>query len=158
MRASEIIKLYHLSSDANLTMLSPKIPDKLKVRNNAFEDTTISRVSFSESVYGCILGIQLSQDEFTTKTFYIYSPTEYNNSDWVSNHKIIQNKLVFDAHVTREWWGIRDIPVEIVGEVMVTNEIQKTIEYVPLRIGNSSYLKPNGKLDTYLYKSKVTWY
>lgn len=161
MKITEILKqnptLYHLSDDNKLSSLSPKIPKKLQIRTNAFEDTTIPRVSFSETIEGCILGIQLSENEFTEKTFYIYSPTNYHTK-FLSNQDIIKQKLVFDAKITKEWWALEEIDVKLIGEVIIINEIIKTIEYTPIRIGNPKFLKANGKLDTFLYKFKINKY
>lgn len=154
---THIPTLYHLSDDSLLSSLSPKIPKKLQIRTNAFEDTTIPRVSFSETIEGCILGIQLSENEFTEKTFYIYSPTNYHKK-FLSNKEIIKQKLVFDAKITKEWWALEEINVKLIGEVTVYNEIIKTIEYTPIRIGNPKFLKANGKLDTFLYQHKIDLY
>ena len=36
----------------------------------------------------------------------------------------------------------------------VFDKVEQTIEYTPIRVGDPKFLKPNGKLETYLYKYK----
>ena len=157
MKISEVTPLYHLSSDSTLKKLSPRVPHKLTVRDNAYEDDTIERVSFSPSIKGCILGLQLSEDDFSNGVvkLYVYEPYDYDESSIVSNEEIISKKLVFDAKVTRECWFINEVKVRLVGSITVYDEVDKVIEYKPIRVGDPSYLKANGRLDTFLYKYKV---
>lgn len=148
------LKMYHLSNKNNLEKLTPKIPYKLKIRKNAFEDTTIKRISFAPSIEGCILGLQLSDKDFTDDKLilYVYTPYAFDNNDIISNNTIVNNKLVFDAKVTKESWIISPVNVKIIGSITVFNKVQQKIEYQPIRVGDKKFLKPNGKLDTYLYK------
>jgi len=69
-------QLFHLSKDANLKKLSPNIPRDVKNKENPFEDNTIPRISFSESINGCILGLQLKESQFDKGIcrFYVYQP------------------------------------------------------------------------------------
>ena len=148
------LKMYHLSNQNHLEKLTPKIPHKLKIRKNAFEDTTIKRISFAPSIEGCILGLQPSDKDFTDGKLilYVYMPYDFINTDVISNGTIVKNKLVFDANVTKENWIISPVKVKIIGSITVFNKVQQKIEYQPIRVGDKKFLKPNGKLDTYLYK------
>ena len=70
-----IPQLYHLSDDDTLTKLTPKIPDWLSDRKNAFENSSIPRISVAESIEGCILGLQLTEKDFhcNLKSLYVYT-------------------------------------------------------------------------------------
>lgn len=137
-------------------MLSPRIPTKVLSRENPFEDSIISRVSFAPSIDGCILGLQLSSEEFIDGklVMYVYSPIDIDESRLVSNSDIIKEKLVFDAEITGECWYLNEVKVKRVGCITVYDIVEKTIEYTPIRIGDPKFLKPNGKLETYLLKFK----
>ena len=156
MHIKEIETLYHLSKTDDITKLTPKVPAKVASRTNAFEDDTIKRVSFAPSIDGCILGLQLSKDDFINGKviLYVYSPINIDSKQIVSNKSIIGKKLVFDAEVTKECWFLDEVKVELLGSITVYDKVVRTIEYKPLRVGDPKFLKPNGKLDTYLYKYK----
>ena len=156
MHIKEIETFYHLSKTDDITKLTPKVPSKVASRNNAFEDDTIKRVSFAPSIDGCILGLQLSKDDFINGKviLYVYSPINIDSKQIVSNKSIIGKKLVFDAEVTKECWFLDEVKVELLGSITVYDKVVRTIEYKPIRVGDPKFLKPNGKLDTYLYKYK----
>lgn len=147
-------RLYHLSKNDSLKRLTPQIPHKLKIRKNAFEDTTIKRVSFAPSIEGCIIGLQLSEKDFTNNELilYVYEPYDIDINDIIPNDVIVKEKLVFDAKVTKESWVTNEVNVKLTGSITVFNSVKQKIEYIPIRVGDKKFLKPNGKLDTYLYK------
>jgi hypothetical protein len=149
-------QLFHLSKDANLKKLSPNIPRDVKNKENPFEDNTIPRISFSESINGCILGLQLKESQFDKGIcrFYVYQPMVQEHTNLVSNDTINHNRLVFDSKITKEWWGLNTVHVKQIGIIEVIEKPFKTIEFTPLRIGDKKFLKPNGKLDTYQYNFK----
>lgn len=152
----EIPPLFHLSRSDDLSILRPAIPEKLLIRKNDFEESKTPRVSFAETIDGCILGLQLSEHEFKNGSieYNVYVPIKIQDGEWKSNDDIISEKLVFDAEITKEWWCLSDIQVKMIGSIRIYNKVKKTIEYTPIRIGNPKFLKPNGKLDTYLYYFK----
>lgn len=156
MNIKEIETLYHLSKSYDIKKLTPRVPSKVSNRKNAFEDDTIKRVSFAPTIDGCILGLQLSKDDFTNGEviLYVYTPVIIDSKQFVSNKTIIGKKLVFDAKVTKECWFLDEVNVELLGSITVYDIVVRTIEYTPIRVGNPKFLKPNGKLDTYLYKYK----
>lgn len=156
MHIKEIETFYHLSKTDDIKKLTPKVPAKVASRKNAFEDDTIKRVSFAPSIDGCILGLQLSKDDFINGEviLYVYSPVNIVSKQIVSNKSIIGKKLVFDAEVTKECWFLDEVKVELLGSITVYDKVVRTIEYKPIRVGDPKFLKPNGKLDTYLYKYK----
>ena len=156
MHIKEIETFYHLSKTDDIKKLTPKVPAKVASRKNAFEDDTIKRVSFAPSIDGCILGLQLSKDDFINGEviLYVYSPVNIDSKQIVSNKSIIGKKLVFDAEVTKECWFLDEVNVELLGSITVYDKVVRTIEYKPIRVGDPKFLKPNGKLDTYLYKYK----
>jgi hypothetical protein len=152
--SSSVPKLYHLSTSKTLTKLTPKIPRDVVNRRQAFEDNTIPRVSFSESIKGCILGLQLGEKDFLGGKcrFYVYEPTK--NSQMISNNELNKHKLIFDSAVTKEWWCLDEVTVQLLGKIEVHEKPYTRVEFTPLRIGNKKFLKPNGKIDTYSYKYK----
>lgn len=156
MLIKEIETLYHLSKTNDIKNLTPKVPSKVASRKNAFEDSTIKRISFAPSINGCILGLQLSKDDFINGelVLYVYSPVNLDEKHFVSNKSIVSKKLVFDAEITKECWYLKETMVELIGSITVYDEVVKEIEYTPIRVGDPKFLKPNGKLDTYLYKYK----
>lgn len=149
-------ELFHLSKDSNLKKLSPRIPRDVKNKDNPFEDNTIPRISFSESIDGCILGLQLKESQFEKGIYrlYVYQPIIHDNTHLVSNNTINHYGLVFDSHITKEWWGLNSVHVKKLGIIEIYEKPFKTIEFKPLRIGDKKFLKPNGKLDTYQYNYK----
>lgn len=146
--------MYHLSKNDGITYLSARVPKKLLTRNNAFEDTTIPRVSFAPTIKKCILGLQPALTEFLNGelVYFIYSPYNYDESLIVNNDEIISKKLVYDAEITNECWYTGDVNVKLIGSITVYDKITKVIEYKPIRVSDSTFLKPNGMLDTFLYK------
>lgn len=149
--------LYHLSRNPDLKILIPAIPSKLLTRSNAFEEKETKRVSFSSSINGCILGLQFNENLDFPKgevELFAYTPTRGQSLKWKTNQELIDKNLVFDAHITKEYWCLEPVCVSNNGSIIIYNEITKIIEFMPLKTGNPKYLKPNGKLDTYLYKYK----
>ena len=147
--------LYHLSKVAGLTTLEPRVPRAIVNRiRGSFEDSSIERISFAESIDGCILGLQLSASTFTdhVQRFYVHRLVSCDRL--LSNDEVTRRKLVFDSRVTGEWWGLSDAIVKQVGEIEVSDIGSRAIEYEPLR-GDRSMMKQNGKLETYLYKWRV---
>jgi hypothetical protein len=147
--------LYHLSTVAGLTKLEPRIPRAIVNRiRGSFEDSSIERISFAETIDGCILGLQLSASSFSehVQRFYVYRMVRCDRL--LSNYEITRRALVFDSRVTGEWWGLSDAIVKQVGEIEVSDVGSRAIEYEPLR-GDRRMMKKNGKLETYIYKWRV---
>ena len=146
--------LYHLSKRDDIEKLTPMVPRKVASRNNAFEDDIIKRVSFAPSIEGCILGLQLSTDDFVNGEVMlnVYEPLNIHKKHLVSNETIVSKKLVFDADITKECWYLREVEVDNVGSITVYDKVDRIIEYTPIRVGDPKFIKPNGKLDTYLYE------
>ncbi len=148
-----IPQLYHLSDDDTLTKLTPKIPDWLSDRKNAFENSSIPRISVAETIEGCILGLQLTEKDFhyNLKSLYVYSPIITYDTRFITNKLLTKKKLVFDSYITREWWLLDQVDVEYIGEILLTDLNFKTIYYKPL---SNSKTKFKGKIDTTLYRYK----
>lgn len=146
--------LYHLSRSPDLKILIPAIPAKLLAKSNKKET---KRISFSSSVNGYILGLQFNERlDFPNGEveLFVYTPIKDQLLKWKSNQELVDNKLVFDAHITKECWCLDPVCVSNIGSIIVSKEISKTIEFSPLKVDDSKYLKSNGKLDTFLYKYK----
>lgn len=151
-------KIYHISLNDNLTILSKYIPkDVLDRKEDVLEDSSIARVSFAPSIDGCILGLQISSSKFNGKPYLIYTvyePINYSNLNIKTNEEIVREKLVFDAHITKELWVLNDIHVKPIYKIKVFNEVKRTITYKPLLKDptKTKWLKPDGTLDTYELK------
>lgn len=147
--------LYHLSKNFNLKELIPKIPDKLLVRKDAWEDITIKRSCFAETIDGCIIAMNLNNKDFLNNKLELaaYTPKTYQ-LNWLNNNQIIKKTLVFDAHITKEHWALEKLAVIKIGTILVDQDNPKAIQFKPLQIGNPKFLNPDGQLTTYLYKYK----
>lgn len=154
--SGKVPKLYHLSSDPKLTSLEPRVPRDVANRKNAFEDSSVKRVSFADSIDGCILGLQLNESDFVDHKvrLFVYSPIITNETKIVSNDTINSKKLVFDSHISKEWWILNPVKVEPVGIIEISDNNFEIINYKPLRVGDPKLLKADGSLDTFLYKFK----
>lgn len=63
------MKLYHLSQTPRIEILVPSIP---KCAIPMYEDTSIRRVCFSNSISGCLSALQ----DIAGAEFYVYTPIE----------------------------------------------------------------------------------
>lgn len=168
-------KVYHISKDNNLKILTPKIPDtntinytdiddKEKWSCSGFEDFTTPRVSFSLSIDGCVLGIQLNDDKFINNDpliYYLYTNTKPFVG--LTNKDINKQKLIFDSEITGEVWSLEELSVTLIGELKIYKEVIEEIKYIPLlpatpRGPYPPWYKHGNKLTTYLRKYDVTYY
>jgi hypothetical protein len=152
LQGDKVPALYYLSKKRQLKKLVPTIPKQVLDIEYPFENDTLKRVPFCPSIDACILGLQINEKLFKNgfQYLYVYQPKITKQTKLVNNSIIKRKKLVFDAHITKEWWCLSTIPVKYVGKVKIFNKPKK-IEFKPLRVGNKELLKPNGKLDTFGY-------
>ena len=47
----------------------------------------------------------------------------------MTNQEIVNNKYVFDAHVTKEMWALEPVKIKKVCEIFVTSEILNEVQY-----------------------------
>lgn len=96
---------YHLSEIGGLFNLTPRVP---AISLDTFEDTSIPRVCFSDSIDGCISALQYAS------RFFVYVP--------LGNPKLITPTVeqVRDAQFTHEVWSLEKVPVRCLGRVIAT--------------------------------------
>lgn len=153
--------IFHLSKDPNIIKLIPAIP-KVILNNidKTWENTTIPRISFANTIEGCLLGLQLNEDDFNGKPYiilYAYIPSNVSKSATISNAELITNKFVFDANITGEVWITRPVYVKKIYRIKVFSYklYNEEIEYTPIIVKDKLLLNKNGKLVSYKLKYKI---
>lgn len=159
---TKLPRMYHLSMNDSISHLDARVPhDVLVNKKDTLEDYSIPRTCMALSIPGCILGLQINSRHFKTEDpnetilFTVYEPVSYDNLIIKSNQELIDEKLVFDAHITGEIWILNpSIPVKKIATICVYKKITKEINYVPILKNpkKTKWLKPDGSLDTYLRK------
>lgn len=150
--------MYHLSNNINLSKLTPKVPECLVGRVFSLEENTIPRVCFSNSIYNCLLGLQIKADDFKDCDiieYYVYKPKMYLGAIWY-NKDIVDMAYVFDAHITNEHWYLDEVNVVLVGKVLIYPTCIGKINYKPLLPEEWLNLKRpvvnnKARLTTYMY-------
>lgn len=106
-----IHKLFHLSTQSNITKLNPIIPKNF-LTENGYEDAKTKRVCFSSSIDLCLRAMSQNLKD---KEFYVYVPIS-------NNLKIKTPSLqeVPDAKVTGEVWSLDTVQVQCIGKIKVT--------------------------------------
>ena len=109
------MELYHLSQTPHIEVLVPLIP---KCAIPMYEDTSIRRVCFSNSISGCLSALQ----DIAGAEFYVYTPIE--ECDII----VPEPELVNDAHLTGEVWCLDRVKVICIGKIIITNESDHIID------------------------------
>lgn len=134
---------YHLSpwDLGNTRIFKPRTFDI----DEAIEVRQPPRICASPTIDGCIMaigynnvigekrdenGVQYKKHGY--RDFYVYA-TEKSRGTYVPNEKIVNKKLVFDAHMTGEVWFTSPTKFEKVGKIRIYNKNPKTFDYKPLR-------------------------
>lgn len=122
---------FHLSKDSTLNgkTLKPRIPDyisktKFSEDNPYYEDDTIPRVCFSNSIEGALNAIVNINDGMLEVPqgvrYYVYIPdkpiSEYKHK---TNKELKKEKLVFDASTTGECWITEPVKLKLYGVIIV---------------------------------------
>lgn len=159
----------HLSTKANLSLLTPEIPKEILAhKDTTLEDYTIPRICLAPTVSKCLLGIQLNDSDFVDdkdKLFYIYKPINFKYQDIISNNYIVKHRLVFDAHITKEVWYTEPLEVQLIGvctctsfsksapvEILYTPIINKNKQKLVDTLDDYKFLRHNKQLSTFLPK------
>jgi hypothetical protein len=162
VRVKDYKRLFHISMNDSITHLTARVPnDVLANKKDALENFTIPRTCVALSIDGCILGLQINSRHFKTNDpnetilFTVYEPVNYDSLILKTNQELIDEKLVFDAHITGEVWILNpSIEVKKIASIRVYKEITKEINYKPILKdpNKTKWLKHDGTLDTYLRK------
>ena len=98
--------LYHLSTDENLKVLTPKIPKNALPEH---EDVKTKRICFSDSIEGCLSSLQTSPNKY-----YVYVPE--NEVDEIDIYIPTVDEVI-DAKFTHEVWIMKEIKVKCIGAI-----------------------------------------
>lgn len=120
--------VFHVSMDRHIDgqVWKPRVPDYLDPYNpedTGFEDNTTPRICFSTSIEGALNGITVNIQRQSADTFdkmYVYVPEkpwkEYKHK---TNKQLVNDKLVYDANVTREVWIMEPVRMKLYGVIRV---------------------------------------
>lgn len=120
--------VFHVTPEkhADGQVWKPRVPDYLDPYNpedTGFEDNTTPRICFSTSIEGALNGITVNIQRQSADTFdkmYVYVPEkpwkEYKHK---TNKQLVNDKLVYDANVTREVWIMEPVRMKLYGVIRV---------------------------------------
>lgn len=120
--------VFHVSPDKHIDgqVWKPRVPDYLDPYNpedTGFEDNTTPRVCFSTSIEGALNGITVNLPRQNPDQFdkmYVYIPEkpwkEYKHK---TTKELVNEKLVYDANVTREVWIMEPVRLKLYGVIKV---------------------------------------
>lgn len=98
--------LYHLSTDGNLSVLTPRVPEcALK----AIEDTTVKRVCFSDFIGGCLSALQSLPG-----VYYVYIPDQELSEEDIHHPTVYEAR---DVEYTHEVWVMKEVKVKCIGAI-----------------------------------------
>jgi hypothetical protein len=107
--------LYHLS-ERPIGIMTPRVP------KSDFEDQTIPRICFADSIQGCLIGINENTD-ITGKIFKVYSIT-------TDEYYVPKLSQVADQHVTGEVWIQFACEPEYLYDIKVTGQKGERMEEI----------------------------
>lgn len=106
--------LYHVSFDAKpgLHHFIPRIPD---VDHTEYEDTSIPRICFSDSILKCISALSPANRNMREGALIAIYKMPFPISDFVTPKELYEKHLVYDALEHNEYWYLE--PIDLVGTV-----------------------------------------
>jgi len=105
--STTLVTFYHLSKNKlSSTSMTPRVP------KSDYEDQTTPRICMSNSIQGCLIGINEDKD-ITGKKFYVYF---YETNEYYKP----SSKEVKDVSVTGEVWILKPITLSYKGIVEIT--------------------------------------
>ena len=120
--------VFHVTTKSHFDgqVFNPRVPEYLDPydpNDKYFEDNTTPRISFSSSIEGCLNGIMVHMERDTPERFdkmYVYVPekplSEYKHK---TTKQLVNEKLVWDANVTREVWITEPVRMKLYGTIRV---------------------------------------
>jgi hypothetical protein len=122
---TKVSKFYHLSEeDLDGQVFSPQIPKNF-MTEQGYEDTTIKRVRFAETIDGALLG--LSQN-LKGKVLFVHEPETYDLKV-MTNEEIVENNYVPDAELSKELWVLEDVKLKKVGKIKVLEAKEEPVNF-----------------------------
>lgn len=102
--------LYHLTINGGLNKLTPKIPG---IAISQYENTTIKRICFSDSINGCLSALQSIPSKY-----FVYTLDENVEDQYIHIPTVDE---VRDAKYTHEVWILREVDVRCLGIIQSQN-------------------------------------
>lgn len=124
---------FHISTDPHLDEheLKPRIPSYLTNKKNQLnpdypEEKDTKRICVSPSINGCLEAI-LNMEKIlkvNNTSFYVYTPEKpFDEYKHKTNKELIDERLVFDANITKEAWILEPCKMKLYG-VLRINKIR----------------------------------
>lgn len=124
---------FHISTDPHLDEheLKPRIPSYLTDKKNQLnpnypEEKDTKRICVSPSINGCLQAI-LNMEKIlkvNDTSFYVYTPEKpFDEYKHKTNKELIDERLVFDANITKEAWILEPCKMKLYG-VLRINKIR----------------------------------
>ena len=131
-------KLFHISFNPNLPKtVTPRIPygsddsdvlltkqdviDCVNTRTKPTTECAPMRVSFSETFLGCFYGVYANVihllDTHPYLEFSVYEATNTNKTKWLSHRQLTSHRMVWDAHLTKEWVALSEVQLKRIGKI-----------------------------------------
>ncbi len=126
--------IYHVSFVDNLPQtLMPRLPNgsEMSTGEEKYPEPDVDRVSFAETMTGAIRAIYPNIAHLVEKhkgepmTLHVYSAMTAAKCRMIAPTTLTQQKAVWDAHYTGEWWSIDPIKIKYVGKIEVHFDIDK---------------------------------
>lgn len=105
------MKLYHVSENPNLSLMTPRVPVN-KLTKKGYENSTTGRISFAPTIGDCISAAPRGK---AGEILYVYTPTSINKSA-VYHPKPSE---VPDAKYSHEVWYLEPTTVKKVAVIVV---------------------------------------
>lgn len=135
---------FHVSTDPHLNgkTLTPRLPswisdyikkhgkkklEEFMKNNGVYEDYTIPRVCFSNSINGALNAlipgssvINAALDGGIEKLHYVYIPEKpINEYKYITNKDIVKNGYVYDADISHEMWVLEPVKLVLYGVIKI---------------------------------------
>ena len=119
--------LYHISFRDNLAgRWQPRLPSGMSP-GGKYPEPDFPRISFSSSLDGAFRGIfpnvshLFEAEQYPYMLFTVYSPLLTGRERLLSPTELTEQKMVWDAHVTKEWVCLDTVEMRRVGQIKIRN-------------------------------------
>ena len=88
-----------------------------------YPEPSIGRISVAPTIEGCFRGVwaNLSKLWYPELNFFVYSPVFKGEERVVTPETLVNDRLVWDAHITQEYLILDEVKMKLVGEIEVVN-------------------------------------
>lgn len=127
-RTIQKTRLYHISFDDKLEgMWIPQLPAGTELGDGVYPEPKIPRISVAPTLEACFYGVYpnvrkfFDVNKYPSMTFAVYSPVFVGTERVVLPDVLTKEKLVWDAHVTKEHLILDKVSMVKIGEVTFIN-------------------------------------